>query len=829
MSNYSNYLGARRCCNNINNNVVRGPQGPQGLGGPIGPAGYTGPTGSQGPRGYTGCRGPQGSTGAQGPRGNGAGETGAQGATGATGEQGPQGATGPSGSGAQGATGATGATGSTGPQGATGEQGPQGSTGEQGPQGVTGASPFFNTSLIYGPTGYTGVGYTGDVMIFGGLYVSGGIDPTFLALDPQVSNPIPTGLTGIWVNSTNGNLQFNNDTVYPATTPTLSAVLTAGNNAGSNSIDMNTQAISNISTATAKTSLVVNNSVAGANATLTPSNLTINATGLSGFPSLTLNQSGVGSGLLTEEFYNQRTAQTGEFNRMSFYAKNSAGTKTEYARIHQNAPVITAGSVKGRIDFAVGNGAGLQDYLSLNANTAQVDILNSDLHLNANDIVSASSITTPLNNQYSKEQVVYLSANTTAPIGESNLRYTAINLGKPPNWVEATSVTTSGFVSGVENITASQNGYLGAWWVGTESGNVYYTYDSGATWTLQGSYGGRIRCFQTYQGGNLMAVGGDFTGTYNYLVGIDSSFVSFDITSWGGMNASVYCFYDNTFNSCLYIGGAFDDYFTLTGAVYPKWITLDYNTFNWYSFSNNSGNGFFSGIVKSITQDTTSGFIIVGGEYTSLVVNNTSQFFPYLFTFQTLLGYDVNAYFTIGTTLNDAVNSLVPYSSGVLVGGRFTNPLSDPTWTDSYGIYITWDGTGWVKNNYLFSPSYSIQSIINIASVGIYYTISNDNLVYANTTQYATIPIGSAWNCVSYNGSSAVFATNAQTSAGFLFYLYDQSVGVNISSGAFTFNTTGGSGFTNCYMTNTNSAVEMIWNSSNNKWFIISQEACSFS
>jgi collagen type VII alpha len=276
-NNYSSYLGARRCCNNINSNVVEGPQGAQGFGGPIGPAGTTGSLGPQGPRGTTGCKGATGATGAQGPRGSGAGDqgpTGAQGATGSqgsTGEQGPQGATGPSGSGAQGATGSTGAqgatgstgstgaqgatgstgaqgatgstgaqgatgstgaqgaTGSIGAQGATGEQGPQGSTGEQGPQGATGASPFFNTSLIYGPTGYTGVGYTGDVMIFGGLYVSGGIDPTFLTLEPQASNPIPTGLTGIWVNSTNGNLQFNDDIVYPTSIPTYDEVLNAGN------------------------------------------------------------------------------------------------------------------------------------------------------------------------------------------------------------------------------------------------------------------------------------------------------------------------------------------------------------------------------------------------------------------------------------------------------------------------------------------------------------------------------------------------------------------------------------------------------------------------
>ena len=564
---------------------------------------------------------------------------------------------------------------------------------------------------------------------------------------------------------------------------------------------------------------------------ITDGQITINGTGLNNNPLLSLN-TGSGNGILYQEVYNQRTAQTGEFSRMSFYAKNSAGTKTEFGRIHQNAPIITAGSVKGRMDFAVGNSAGLSDYLSLNANTAQVDILNSDLDLNSNDIVSATSITTPLNNQYSKEQVVYLTANATAPTGsvESNLRYTAINLGKPATWIEATSITTSGFLSGVENITASQNGFLGAWWVGTESGNVYYSFNGGASWTYQGSYGGRIRCFQSYASGSFLAVGGDFTGLFSYLFGINTSFASFDITGLGGMNAPVYCFYDNSALSCLYIGGAFDDFFTLTGSNYPKWITYEYFPGFFHSFSDTAGNGFFGGNVNSITQDTTSGFIVVGGSFTTITQNaNPAVSIPYLFTFQTLVGYDLSSYFSIGTTLNGSVSSVAPAGNGVLFGGNFTNPLTDPNWTDNYGMFITWNGSSWDRNNYLFTPSFPIQSI-TLDPTGVFYTISNNTLLYGDIDLFATIPVGSAWNCVSYNGSSPVFATNAQTTAGFLFYLYDQNIGVNISGGGNTFNITGNlTPFTNCFLNTINSVVEMIWNSSLSKWFVISQEGCNFS
>ena len=756
-TNYTQYLGAQRCCN-INKQGPIGPIGRTGSQGPIGPAGVTGGLGPTGPTGK-GCRGPTGPGG--GPEGP-TGPTGPNG--GPPGLEGPTGPTGPQGS-----------TGFTGPQGVTGFTGPQGVTGVTGPQGVTGftgptGSAFWTTStvtkFIPGPTGgvgftgtYNGIRYTNDVIIDGSLNVAGGIDPTYI----------------INYNGVSGQYSRLDDK-----------------------------------------QLIINN-----------------VTGGTTFPVISLNQTGTAGGVLVEEVYNQRTATTGEFNRMSFYAKNSAGTKTEYARFHQNAQAITAGGIRGRIDFAVGNGGGMQDYLSLNANTGQVDILNSVLDLNTNNIVNVPSITTTNNNQYSKEQVAYLNANTTAPTTglDSNLRYTAFSLGKNPEWLQANSVTTNGFVSGVENITASQESWDGKFWVGTDLGNVYYSSDGGANWTLQGSYGGRIRCFCPYYSNNYMAVGGDFSSvSYNYLVGITTtSYTSFDITSsFTGMNAPVYALYDNASNSCLYIGGAFDDYYGILSANYPKWITLDYNTATFYSFSNFSGNGFFGGNVLSITKDTANSFIIVGGDYTNIQANASPITLPYLFTYQTLTGNDVGAYFSIGTILNAPVTSVVPYSSGVLVGGQFTNPLVSPTWTDSYGMYIVWNGSSWDLNNYLFSPFQPISFITFIPTIGVYYTNVGGNTMYANTSQYLPVPIGSSWECVAYNGST-LFATNAQTSAGFLFYNYDQNVGITINGGGNVFRNQSSSTSTNCLLTNINSAVEMMWNNTLLCWFVVSQEGCSFS
>jgi len=158
MSNYSGYLGAKRCCNNIGA-VSQGPQGAQGPGGPIGPLGYQGPTGTTGPQGPQGkgCQGPQGKAGAQGN---------------------------------QGSIGSTGIKGSTGYTGSTGNIG---STGITGPSGTN----------YWDPSGNNAIQYPNDVYIGGKLNVAGGIDPTYLALTPQALDPLPSGLQGVWVDTSN--------------------------------------------------------------------------------------------------------------------------------------------------------------------------------------------------------------------------------------------------------------------------------------------------------------------------------------------------------------------------------------------------------------------------------------------------------------------------------------------------------------------------------------------------------------------------------------------------------------------------------------------------
>ena len=115
-----------------------------------------------------------------------------------------------------------------GPTGLFGTQGATGPTGALG-TGPTGASQWINTAYL-GPTGpgYTGIGYTGDAIIFGKLYVQGGIDPTYLALEPLSSNPIPSGLNGIWMDSSGNALRSEN--IYMNVTPDPASISLKPNN-----------------------------------------------------------------------------------------------------------------------------------------------------------------------------------------------------------------------------------------------------------------------------------------------------------------------------------------------------------------------------------------------------------------------------------------------------------------------------------------------------------------------------------------------------------------------------------------------------------------------
>jgi hypothetical protein len=125
------------------------------------------------------------------------------------------------GPGPAGPEGPVGPQGPIGPYGYTGAKGSTGPTGQgcRGPTGPAGVSSQWVSSSITTAVTYTGIGYNGDVMVYGKLYVQGGIDPTYLALEPQVS--APSGFVNpLWVD-TSGNLR-SEQILLSAGTNTLS-------------------------------------------------------------------------------------------------------------------------------------------------------------------------------------------------------------------------------------------------------------------------------------------------------------------------------------------------------------------------------------------------------------------------------------------------------------------------------------------------------------------------------------------------------------------------------------------------------------------------------
>ena len=275
-SSYNTYLNTKLCCKDS----VSGTQG-NGATGPHGAIGATGPTG---PIGATGLPGTSSNTGATGPQG-------AIGATGPTGAQGIQGVTGP-----------------------TGAQGIQGVT------GPTGGSPWVPMNGTGGITGmgYTGIGVTGqDVLIYGNLLVTGGIDPTYLALTPISTGP--SGLINpLWVDSVNGNalrsqkIYVDQSTIGGTTDPILTM---ENNNAGN-------------------------------------------------------------TGVQVDLYKNSASPAVNDIiGTLSFSAKNGVGTKVEYARIQTDQRDTTAGSENGSVSVLVcENSATPVEYLRVNGSAGTTDL-----------------------------------------------------------------------------------------------------------------------------------------------------------------------------------------------------------------------------------------------------------------------------------------------------------------------------------------------------------------------------------------------------------------------------------------------------------------------
>jgi hypothetical protein len=566
-------------------------------------------------------------------------------------------------------------------------------------------------------------------------------------------------------------------------------------------------------------------------------NLIINnsSTGGESNPLITLNLTSLLGLTIVQEVYNQKTAAAGT-SIYDFFcnAKNSIATKVQYANINVLTPSIISTSSRGAMTF------GIRDSLAPNSIYLQLDGLNSrvfiprklamqnSILMNSNIIYNCPEITTPLGNKYTPQLVQYLNTNGTfTATGENNMRQVLICTNSSSSvWVNSGVNIFNGSFS--EDTTASAL-FNGAWWVGTAQGNLYYTYDSGNTWSIWSNVGGPILVLYPFNGGNNLAVGGSFNSPYRNAFYLDTILNANDFTNGdGGFDAEVYTFCENTSSSFLYIGGRFQ--YTINYNYFsPYWWNWDYGMNIGYIWNNGASSG-FNGNVRTIALDSNSGLIIAGGDFTDFKGTGISH----LVSFQ-LSGPNLGLYYSFSFNPDGVVNSVVIASTGVFVGGNFSNSSGVSSCNTNYGFYANWNGSSsWDLFDYpFFSPSSYIRKIYNfVPTTGPYYTII-DNLttddLYENTGLSPTItlppiPSGSRWLDIFFNGSITTFATDAQSSVGFPFYVLSPGGGVIVdlsSTGAVV--VYNGTEYSNSIiLTGLGATCETFYDISVNKWYVMS-------
>jgi hypothetical protein len=334
-----------------------------------------------------------------------------------------------------------------------------------GPTGATGGSPWFNTNATGGTAnvGYTGTGYTGDVLIFGNLLVTGGIDPTYLALTPQTSGP--TGFTNpLWVDSINGNA-LRSQNIYmdnPSGIGNTGAYISlipdnanqiilndGGATALSNTINYSSMTLSDPGNN-------INNSVTSSNMSITETlgNITNDALFSSSNISNTQNNS------------TAQTTQTSELSQGSIFCYaniNNGGTEGILSLMSNPNPIFGA-----YIDYTKnGSGVNIQNYLSFKYNNSEIFRYDTNGIQTANNktIVLTDGTTTNTINYLgyttrntTTNATFYLTFSDASATGTGSISKTA-NISCNPNTNTITATTFSGALSGTS--TNSTNAVIG--------------------------------------------------------------------------------------------------------------------------------------------------------------------------------------------------------------------------------------------------------------------------------------------------------------------------------------------------------------------------------
>ena len=566
---------------------------------------------------------------------------------------------------------------------------------------------------------------------------------------------------------------------------------------------------------------------------LTKTGLSVTST-LSGTanPLISLNMSTPAGGILVEKIYNQRTAVTGEFARRAFHAKGSTNVDLEYARLSAHSPVITTGAQKGRLDMAVTVNGTMSTFLSCNANTNHVEI-QRPLHLNSNTILSASSISTQYNNYYGKNSITYYTGDSSFPSTtlEDNLRFTVINQGVP----DAVIPLAASFPGTWGTITCSADFY-GYTYVGTKSGNIYFSSD-GVGWNaINDGFNGRVLCMTVFNG--ELFIGGDFQstnlGTTAYLIArMDSSNNVFAVNfsnygSFGFNGASVRTLLASS-SGYLFIGGKF--YSDSSSALPVNNIAIMNSSYDLYCIDNSSvgGNTGTNGAVNFIAENPSyaPNYFVIGGEF-DYFNNSTGTYTANRNVVWKANGaYDSDFSITPYEVvyMNDHALCITQNGSDFYIGGYFSGL--------SYGSYLAtfyWDGSTFQLNNNPYGASPTAPILAVYQNGGIYWSQNNGEFFDAGQSiAIAAAPYGSSWSWIYRTswGQLLISTESGMQDPVIAFYFFTSDVVTlsltvgEIYNGASVY--TGG-----IVLYNKGANTELMFQAAYNRFYVLNQLGCGF-
>jgi hypothetical protein len=676
MNNYSSYLSSKRCCDLRGLGPI-GPTGPTGEKGPIGPYGYTGPEGPEGPEG------PPGTEGATGP-------------------------TGPSG-------------------------GPPGPT---GPTGPTGGSPWVLSSY----TGYTGIGYTGDVMVYGGLYVSGAIDPTSLTLTKTgIPNQSTYGLTGTggYVDNINLLQSVANTDLIVEGRGTSDVILKT---AGANQVVVNDTGLTTLNTRE-----LINYTGVGGTANPTFSTIKNNST----------------AGIIYEPktITGRNVLQNEELYRMSVIGQTATVASQEFARIEVSSTNVGGGNNDGSIDFWVSINGTISEVFRMNGadndnnSFRPLDMNNNNITNVSNggfNTIGATSCSIGTGNfstinastiQDTQSPLIYFpsicqllgsqfySIPTPTKLFHNLFLYS--NGIAPALTTSLKSPAPQGFCQASTSITFNNRTIL------ADNNQMYWWDFANNIWINFYGFNGQIRTMTISDDGYLW-VGGDFVADtfsstiYNYIARFDNSLAIMSPITWNNVG-------DVGFNSPVY---------TLT--------------------TNNVGNGYiYAGGIFTYTSSN-----LLQLNYFACIVSGNQDI------------YSIDG--QVGTGFNSQVNTISAQGSKLFIGGQFSNGTANfggfGSTTFNYPNGLIWDTNGFQSNQgtglemvYIGNSPTSLSATVEASAYN-----SDNGIVW----------IGGQFTNVDFSGENYLFGLDLNNPTNIIStgYLFPSSVSSVKGSSGFTIN-----------------------------------------